>query len=69
VITTLGVYRFDETGEMILVSYHPGQSVESIRAETGWELRVAPDIRQTPTPSPDELAVVRACDPGGVWTR
>jgi len=70
VITTLGVYAFDpDTREMVLASYHPGQSLASVRAATGWELRVAADVRETPTPTPEELAVVRACDPDGFWTR
>jgi len=70
VITTLGVYRFEEaTCEMILASYHPGQSIESVRAATGWDLRVADDCRETPIPTAEELDIVRACDPAGFWTR
>jgi glutaconate CoA-transferase subunit B len=69
-ITTLGVFRFDEqTGEALLASYHPGQSVDTVRAATGWRLRAAPDVHETPAPSDDELALVRACDPRGFWTR
>jgi glutaconate CoA-transferase subunit B len=70
VITTLGVFRFDrERGEMVLATYHPGQSVERVRAATGWNLRVAPGAEETPTPTREELAIVRECDPGGFWTR
>jgi len=70
VITTLGVFRFDPaTCEMYLVSYHPGQSVESVKAATGWALQVAPDVGETPTPTGEELAIVRECDPAGFWTR
>jgi len=70
VITTLGVYRFDaETREMLLTSYHAGQSIESVRAATGWDLRAARDCRETPTPTGAELEIVRACDPAGFWTR
>ena len=70
VITTLGVFRFDaRTREMLLASYHPGQSVESVRAATGWDLRVGADVRETAAPTPDELEIVRDCDPGGFWTR
>jgi len=70
VITTLGVFRFDaRTREMLLASYHPGQSVESVRAATGWDLRVGADVRETAAPTPDELAIVRDCDPGSFWTR
>jgi glutaconate CoA-transferase, subunit B len=69
-ITTLGVYRFDETTkEAYLASYHPGQTVESVRAETGWDLKVAADVRETVVPTANELAHVRASDPDGFWTR
>jgi len=70
VITTLGVFRFDPDGaEMVLASYHPGQSVESVRAATGWDLRVAVDCCPTPIPTAEDLAIVRECDPAGFWTR
>ena len=70
VVTTLGVFRFHPaTCQMYLASYHPGQSVESVRAATSFELAVAPDVAPTPTPSARELAIVRACDPAGFWTR
>src|SRR5437879_636378 len=69
-ITTLGVFRFDEQSkEAVLASYPPGQSVDTLRAATGWSVRVAPDVRETPVPTDAELALVRACDPQGVWTR
>jgi glutaconate CoA-transferase subunit B len=70
VITTLGVYRFDPGScEMVLASWHPGQSAESLRAATGWPLAIAPDAGETAAPTAEELATVRACDPGGFWTR
>jgi len=69
-ITTLGVFRFDATtGEAYLATFHPGQSVENVRAQTGWDLRVALDVAGTPTPTAHELAIVRECDPQGFWTR
>lgn len=70
VITTLGVYRFDPlTREMVLASWHPGQSPESVQAATGWPLALAAGAGETPAPTEEELAVVRACDPAGFWTR
>lgn len=70
VITTLGVLGFDPaTKEALLRSYHPGQSPESLRANTGWDLRIAPDARETPAPTADELAIIRRYDPEGFWTR
>lgn len=69
-ITTLGVFRFDPaTKEAVLHSFHPGRSVEEVRAETGWALKVAPAARETPPPTDAELRLVRALDPRGVWTR
>src|SRR4029453_13965115 len=42
VITTLGVFRFDAgSAEMILTSYPPGQSIDTIRAAPGWDLRIS----------------------------
>ncbi|MBI2983176.1 MAG: CoA-transferase, partial [Chloroflexi bacterium] len=67
-ITTLGVFRFVD-GDAVLASYHPGASVERIRAETGWDLRVADDVRETEPPSHTVLTIVRGYDPQGFWTR
>jgi len=70
VITTLGVMRFDETTkEAMLSSYHPHSSVDEVRANTGWALRVASDVMMTPAPTDDELEVIREIDPQGFWTR
>jgi glutaconate CoA-transferase subunit B len=70
IITTHGILGFDSvTGEAILRSYHPGQTIESVRAETGWDLRVAPDVRATLPPTEEELAIIRHYDPQGFWTR
>lgn len=69
VITSMGIFTFDPaTKEMLLSSYHPGVMVEQIRRETGWSLRLSEAIRETPAPTPDEIAAVRKYDPKGVWT-
>ncbi len=70
VITTLGILGFDATtGEAVLRSYHPGQTVDSVRAATGWDLRIAPDVCETPPPTARELEIIRRYDPAGFWTR
>jgi glutaconate CoA-transferase, subunit B len=53
---------------MMLHSNHPSVSVEEIKNETGWPLRVSPDVLETTPPSVKELAAVRKYDPKGVWT-
>ena len=70
VITTLAVLGYtDETHEMELRSWHPGATADLVKAQTGWELRVAPDAHETPPPTQDELRIIRECDPQGFWTR
>ena len=68
VITTLGVLRFTSDGEALLASVHPGVRVEDVLSNTGWTLRVADDLAETPPPSEAELAAMRELDPDGFWT-
>ncbi len=70
IITTLGVMRFPEDGgEAYLASVHPGHSVEGVRNQTGWDLKVAGDVSETSAPTNAELAAIRHFDPQGFWTR
>jgi glutaconate CoA-transferase subunit B len=71
VVTDLGSYDFDpETGEMRLLAVHPGVSLDDVRAATGWDLRVADDLRTTPAPTDEELRLIREeLDPQGAYVR
>jgi len=70
VVTDLGIYHFDESGEMRLDAMHPGVTVEQVREATGWEAAIAPDVRTTPAPSAEELRLIRVeLDPEGAYTR
>src|ERR1700682_6219621 len=70
IITTLCVLRFPELGgAAYLASVHPRHTVEEVRSETGWDLKVADDVDETPPPSEPELAAIRQFDPAGFWTR
>lgn len=68
VITSKCVLRFDDEGEAYLASIHPGISVDDVLANTGWELRVAENVTDTPGPSSAELAAIREYDKEGFWT-
>jgi glutaconate CoA-transferase subunit B len=69
VITTRGVLRFDrDTYEMVLSSTHPGVTVEQVRQNTGWSLKIAAELTQTPVPTSEELAMLKQFDPEGYWT-
>lgn len=68
-ITTMGVIRFDAPDRRgRLVSYHPGESIESLRSATGWDLAVAPGCTVTPEPTHAELTAIKRYDPDGFWT-
>jgi glutaconate CoA-transferase subunit B len=70
VITTLAVLGFTpDTHEMELRSWHPGTTASDVRANTDWDLRLAPDAHETPQPTADELRIIHECDPQGFWTR
>jgi glutaconate CoA-transferase subunit B len=68
VITNLGTMKFDETtGEMTLVSLHPGVTVEKVQENTPWKLKVAEKLEQTPPPTEKELAMLRSLDPSRMY--
>jgi glutaconate CoA-transferase, subunit B len=70
VVTDLGIYHFDEAGEMRLDSLHPGATLQDVRGSIGWELKVADALAATPPPTVEELRLVREeLDPGGVYTK
>ena len=59
VVTDLGVLE-PRDGELTLVAVHPGVTADEARQATGWELRVAGDLRETEPPSESELAALRS---------
>ena len=61
VVTDLGVLE-PRGGELTLTSIHPEVSVEDVRGVTGWDLRVADDLRVTDPPSRIKLAALRALE-------
>jgi len=71
VVTDKAIFRFDkETGEMYLSSIHPGVTLDQVRAEVGWPLKVGADLAMTAPPTPDELRIIRQdLDPQGIYTR
>jgi glutaconate CoA-transferase subunit B len=60
VITDLGVLEPDrQTRELVLIQVHPGVEVDKVRAETGWDLRVAENLKTTDPPTDEELTALR----------
>jgi glutaconate CoA-transferase subunit B len=70
VVTDLGIYHFDDAGEMRLDSLHPGATLEAVRETVGWEPKVAAQVAATPAPTEEELRLIRVeLDPGGAYTK
>lgn len=71
VITDRGVLRFAPgTHEAVLASYHAldqDSSPRSVAEATGFPLAIAEDCGKTPTPTREELELLRSFDPEGFW--
>jgi glutaconate CoA-transferase subunit B len=63
VVTDLGILEPDVTGELELTELHADMSVEQAREATGWNLRVASELRSGQTPTAEELEALRALKP------
>ncbi|GAB4130648.1 MAG: CoA-transferase subunit beta [Roseiflexaceae bacterium] len=60
VITDLCSMRPDpHTKELIVAALHPWVTREQVQANTGWALRFAEDLSETPAPTEQELSVLR----------
>jgi len=51
-----------ETKEFEVVSLHPGVTREKVTSETGWPIRFADAVSETPAPKADELEALRALE-------
>jgi glutaconate CoA-transferase subunit B len=70
VVTDLGIYEPDDTGELTLVSLHPGGTVEDVRENMGWDPKVDAALVDTPPPTEEELRLIREeLDPDGIYTK
>ena len=67
VVTHLGILEPDESGELILTMLHPGATVEQVRENTGWNLKVSENLQITNPPTDVELRILREeLDPDGI---
>ena len=59
-ITDLALFEPDpETKEMSVVSIHPGVTREQIQENSGWQIKFAAKVAETPAPTQRELEVLR----------
>jgi glutaconate CoA-transferase, subunit B len=70
VVTDIGFMEPNENGELILTALHPGKTVEQARENTGWDLKVADNLRVTEPVSAQELHILRnELDPTGSFLK
>src|SRR5712691_10133708 len=60
IVTTMAVFRFPEGGgEAYLDTVHPGHSVEEVREQTGWQVKLCTEVGVTAPPTEAELTAIR----------
>jgi glutaconate CoA-transferase subunit B len=69
VVTDLGIWHFDDDGEMRLDALHQGVTLEEARSSVGWDPKVAAVPATTAAPTAAELRLIRReLDPDGAYT-
>lgn len=64
IVTDLGIMGFEnDDKEMCLEAVHSGVSVDDVLSNTGFKLRVSPDVKVTESPTAEELRILRSLDP------
>jgi glutaconate CoA-transferase, subunit B len=63
VVTDLGVLEPGDAGELTLTELHPDVTADEARDATGWELRIAENLRASAPPTDAELEALRALKP------
>jgi glutaconate CoA-transferase subunit B len=55
---------------MILTALHPGKTVEDAKVNTGWDLKIAEQVRVTELVTENELRILREeLDPTGIYLK
>lgn len=68
VVTNLGIMEPDEEGELVLTALHPGVTQEEAKSNTGWDLKIVPDLLVTKPPTSKELRILREdLDPDSIY--
>jgi glutaconate CoA-transferase subunit B len=70
VVTDLGIMEPDDNGELILTALHPGKTVDQVKENTGWDLKVAAELSITAAPTNEELRILRdELDPDRIYLK
>ena len=67
VVTDRAVFCFDRTTkEMYLSEIFPRVTIEEIRENIGWDLKISPQMRVADPPGDNEIRIMRELDPLGI---
>lgn len=69
IITSKCIFRFDPIAkEAFLDAIAPGATVEEIKAEVSWDLRVAENVKVMEPPTVEQIRLIRTLDAHGIYT-
>jgi glutaconate CoA-transferase, subunit B len=63
IVTDLGVFDFDAEGHARLRAVYPDISIDEVRDNTGFALRLAEKVECVPLPDRETIALIRRLDP------
>ena len=70
VVTNLGILEPDDSGELVLTALHPDCTVELVKENTGWPIKIAGDLKITEPVRETELNLLRnELDPEGIYLK
>ena len=70
VVTNLGLMEPDENGELVLTALHAGCTVEQVKENTGWDIKIAENLKSTEPVKESELKLLREeLDPEGIYLK
>ncbi len=70
VVTDIGILEPDPTGELVLATVHPGRTAEEAQTNTGWDLKVAQDLKTSTQVEDRELLILRQeLESSGIYLR
>ena len=70
VVTDLGILEPDKKGELILKALHPTKTIEQAIENTGWQLKVSPNLETTLKLTNRELKILHdELDPTGIYLK
>ncbi len=70
VVTDIGIMQPDISDELVLIALHPGKTSQEAIENTGWQLKVAGNLRITDPLTQQELSILREeLDPAGIYTK